>query len=318
MCKVSVIIPNYCHAAYLKQRIDSVLNQTYQDFEIVILDDKSPDDGASRKIIENYRDNPHVSHIVYNEQNSGSTFKQWDKGIKLAKGNYIWIAESDDFCAPTLLESLMNAIDENKDVVLAYSKSIWVDSEGIIIKNIHDTGVTRVYDTKHFIEWFMLLGNGVTNASSAIFRKDVALKIDKEYAQYKGAGDRLFWIKIAEQGNVAVVNAGLNFFRQHGDNTTARCYIKGINFFEDKRIFDYLVRKYFISKKKQIFVYQETLKFAKQIHFESDAVRQKVFKVWKIPFLLKIMIPFCKLYDSFIKKLHRHLTILFLLSLFLS
>lgn len=76
----------------------------------------------------------------------------------------------------------------------------------------------------------MLLGNGVTNASSAVFLKDAALNIDKEYAKYKGAGDRLFWIKIAEQGNVAVINEGLNYFRQHGDNTTSRCYVNGTNF----------------------------------------------------------------------------------------
>ena len=76
----------------------------------------------------------------------------------------------------------------------------------------------------------MLLGNGVTNASSAVFLKDAALKIDKEYAKYKGAGDRLFWIKIAEQGNVAVINEGLNYFRQHGDNTTFILCVFFINF----------------------------------------------------------------------------------------
>ena len=110
MYKVSVIIPNYCYAAYLEQRIDSVLSQTYQDFEVIILDDNSPDDGLSRMAFEKYRENPHVSHIVYNDENSGSTFKQWDKGISLAEGEYIWIAESDDYCSPLLLESLMKDI----------------------------------------------------------------------------------------------------------------------------------------------------------------------------------------------------------------
>jgi glycosyltransferase involved in cell wall biosynthesis len=73
---VSVIIPNYCHSQFLVQRIESVLNQTYQNFEVIILDDCSPDAGASKAVIEKYRGNPHVSHIVYNEENSGSTFKQ--------------------------------------------------------------------------------------------------------------------------------------------------------------------------------------------------------------------------------------------------
>ena len=72
--KVSVIIPNYRHARYLKERIDSVLEQTYRDFEVIILDDCSPDD--SQEIIETYRSREKIAHIVYNEHNSGSTFVQ--------------------------------------------------------------------------------------------------------------------------------------------------------------------------------------------------------------------------------------------------
>lgn len=69
----SVIIPNYNHAPYLHERIDSVLNQTFKDFEVILLDDKSQDDSCC--ILRSYENNPHVSHIVLNEQNSGSTFK---------------------------------------------------------------------------------------------------------------------------------------------------------------------------------------------------------------------------------------------------
>ena len=94
---VSVIIPNYNHAPFLKERIDSVLNQTYDNFEVIILDDKSTDN--SKEVIANYRGHSKISHIVYNEENSGSTFKQWQKGFSLAKGDYIWIAESDDVAA---------------------------------------------------------------------------------------------------------------------------------------------------------------------------------------------------------------------------
>ena len=63
---VSVIIPSYNHEKFLKERIDSVLNQTFQDFELIILDDLSPDN--SREIIESYRAHPKVSHIIFNEK----------------------------------------------------------------------------------------------------------------------------------------------------------------------------------------------------------------------------------------------------------
>ena len=98
---VSVIIPNYNHAPYLRQRIDSVLKQDYQDFEVILLDDCSKDD--SRQVLDSYRNHPKVSHVVYNEQNTGNTFIQWERGVNLAQGRYIWIAESDDVAELSLI-----------------------------------------------------------------------------------------------------------------------------------------------------------------------------------------------------------------------
>lgn len=76
---VSVLIPNYNHSIFLEERIQSVLNQKYQNFEVIILDDCSTDN--SKNVIDKYKHNPKISHIIYNEINSGSTFKQWNKGF---------------------------------------------------------------------------------------------------------------------------------------------------------------------------------------------------------------------------------------------
>ena len=92
MAKVSVVIPNYNHARFLPKRVDSVLRQTFQDFDLILLDDCSTDD--SRSILSKYADDPRVK-IEFNEVNSGSSFKQWNKGVGLARGEYVWIAESD-------------------------------------------------------------------------------------------------------------------------------------------------------------------------------------------------------------------------------
>ena len=78
---VSVIVPNFNHAPYLAQRIDSILAQTFADFELILLDDCSTD--SSREVIERYREHPKVAHIVVNERNSGSTFAQWRRGLAL-------------------------------------------------------------------------------------------------------------------------------------------------------------------------------------------------------------------------------------------
>ena len=113
---VTVIIPNFNHARFLDERIRSVLNQTYQDFEVMILDDCSTDN--SLEVINRYKNHPKVTQIVVNEQNSGSPFKQWQKGISMAKGELIWIAESDDSCEPTFLETLVKRC-QDREVVLA-------------------------------------------------------------------------------------------------------------------------------------------------------------------------------------------------------
>lgn len=168
---VSVVIPNYNHAKYLKERMDSILNQTYQNFEIIILDDCSSDN--SKEVIAKYKDNPHVSHIVFNENNSGKVFSQWQKGFGLAKGELIWISESDDKCLPTLLEELVKEFEYDSTLALAFTRTMYFNDKGIInvaygdIKNNNKECLSG----KRFINKYMAEGCYVTNASSAVFKK---------------------------------------------------------------------------------------------------------------------------------------------------
>ena len=104
--KVSVIVPNYNYARYLPIRLESILNQTFKDFELILLDDASTDN--SIQILENYRNHPNVSQLVVNKVNTGSPFQQWMKGILLARGEYIWIAEADDIADLQFLETCIN------------------------------------------------------------------------------------------------------------------------------------------------------------------------------------------------------------------
>ncbi|RZK27481.1 MAG: glycosyltransferase family 2 protein, partial [Hymenobacter sp.] len=128
--RVSVIIPNYNHARYLPQRIESVLGQSVRELEVILLDDCSPD--ASRQVIAQYASQDARIRVVLNEQNSGSTFKQWNKGFALARGEYVWVAESDDFAEPDLLARLLAPLVADPAVSLAYCNSFDVDEQGTV------------------------------------------------------------------------------------------------------------------------------------------------------------------------------------------
>ena len=97
MPRVTVVTPNYNHARYLPERIDSILAQTFQDFELLILDNASTDN--SREVIESYTSYQNV-RAAFNAENNGSPFKQWNLGLSQAKGEYVWFAESDDYADP--------------------------------------------------------------------------------------------------------------------------------------------------------------------------------------------------------------------------
>jgi len=126
MPRVSVITPNCNHARYLHQRPDSILNQTFQDFGLIILDDASTD--SSREVVELYTKDPRV-RAIFNAENSGSTFKQWNLGLSHAKGEYIRFAESDDYADPALLATLVDRVDRHPNVGLAVCQSRTVDQD---------------------------------------------------------------------------------------------------------------------------------------------------------------------------------------------
>ena len=214
---VSVIVPNYNHSKYLNQRIDSILSQSYQNFELIILDDKSKDN--SSQIIEQYRDHPKVSHIVLNEVNSGSTFKQWKKGIDLAKGEYIWIAESDDFANPIFLETLTTEINKDKAVVLAYCASALVNEESVEIGRegrVRKQGGPAIYKSNGIDECIneFFFHPIIPNASAVLFKKESYYKMNNDFLDFKICGDWLFWINICLDGNIVYFYDALSYFRQ--------------------------------------------------------------------------------------------------------
>jgi glycosyltransferase involved in cell wall biosynthesis len=212
MPRISVIVPNYNHERFLKLRIESILNQTFQDFEIIILDDCSTDN--SRDIIERYRSNIKITKIVYNEQNSGSTFKQWETGIALAKGDWLWIAESDDYAKSDFLESLIQLTEKYDNVGIAFSNSYKIDQDQqteelpVYMTSSYKDGVIEVRERLcHY--------NTITNASSCIINRKIAAEASKNLHKYKACGDWIFYTRILQHTNLAYSPRKLNYYRWH-------------------------------------------------------------------------------------------------------
>ncbi|MBK5721224.1 glycosyltransferase [Dysgonomonas sp. Marseille-P4677] len=241
---VSIIIPNYNHSPYLKQRIDSVLEQLFQDFELIILDDCSTDD--SRSIIDKYSSSNKISQIIFNEYNSGSTFLQWKKGFFLAKGKYIWIAESDDYADTSFLEKLVPLLEDNPDCNIAFSESYAIDEYNNILPDDWDRNKglkssVSEFDGKAFVRARMLFNNSIYNASMALFRKAALTYIDDRFMDFKYCGDWYFWNKVCFQGSVIRYNEKLNYFRQHAQKVTPKAEAEGKRFIEGKYVIEDMV-----------------------------------------------------------------------------
>ena len=278
---VSIIVPNYNHSEFLEERIQSILKQTFQDFELILLDDCSQDNGASKAVLERFRSNEHVSHIIYNEQNSGSTFKQWHKGFELAMGELVWIAESDDSCRETMLESLVAEFKRNERCVLAWCYSQMVNQYGEKYGKIlpDSDKVTRLKGSD-FIRKYMTFRNVVDNASAALFKKSVAQRLDKTYMEYTGAGDSLFWILLSHEGDVSIVQNPLNFYRRHEGVVTGIKFKDGTNFREEYRTLHYMLEHNYISKGRSKLVVWRNRRLINSTKFVDKNTAEEIKRLW--------------------------------------
>lgn len=252
--RVSVIIPSYNYARYLPQRIDSVLKQTFQDFEIILLDDASRDN--SREIIQQYAHHPHI-HAVFNEVNGGGVFQQWRKGMLLARGDLIWIAEADDFCEPEFLENLLPFFDD-PETALAYALSEAVNEEGQplpdfnyfkYVEEFSDTRWRSDYSARIDEELAagLALRNTIPNASAVVFRRDRALPLVDELLNYTTCGDWFFYTRLLHNARVGYSSRRLNHHRLHGGSVVSKT-VRSIAYFEDVlRIYTDLLPRYHLT-----------------------------------------------------------------------
>lgn len=222
---VSVIVPNYNHAPYLEERINSILGQSFQDFEVILLDDCSTD--GSRRILERFASHNERIRFVPNQTNSGSPFAQWNKGVELAQGAFIWIAESDDAAEPELLEENVRMLQENPTVGLAFCQSKLVNERGEFLRTYAED-YSFLFDSNRWEASFVGGGkeecarylvqhNTIPNASAALMRKEVYQKVGGADPTWRLNGDWYFYAKLLLQSDVAYSPKVLNTFRVHAN-----------------------------------------------------------------------------------------------------
>ena len=227
---VSVIVPNYNHARYLPERLASIFGQTFKDVEVILLDDASTD--GSLDVLEQHRDRADV-RIVRNENNSGSTFQQWLKGLDLARADIVWIAESDDRSDPEFVTVLLEAM-RDPGVKVAYADSYVIDADSRVVgdytsteylTSLSRTKWTRDYEVSAEREINDGLGvkNTILSASSVMFRKfELPASARQQLEGMKVAGDWYFFIHAMAGGNVFYTPRKLNYHRRHQESVVGK------------------------------------------------------------------------------------------------
>jgi len=201
---ISVILPVFNAELYLKESIDSILNQTYQNFELIIINDKSTD--SSKDIILNYSD----KRINYYEnlKNEGLVFTL-NRGLKIAKGIFITRMDADDVSLPFRFKKQVDFLKSNQDIDLIGSFYYTIDKNGKVLNRVK-------YPLNHDDIKFGLIFNSVLCHPSIMFRRKL---IDLNYFFYENeyfpAEDYYLWTCLVNKIKIGNINDFLLLYRIH-------------------------------------------------------------------------------------------------------
>jgi glycosyltransferase involved in cell wall biosynthesis len=226
---VSIVFTSYNHREYLKQALNSLVNQTYPNLEIIIIDDCSTD--GSQEILKEYEHYDNIN-LKLETKNSGSYVKASNYGASFAKGEYILFAQCDDFAEANQIETLIKEFEKNPSVGVVFSKSQLVDEKGIVFSDdfvgrektfkeaVNRKGLILGAKMKEFLSFSCV----IPNLSAALIKHDLFKEINGLSDQYLVVADWEFWLDLTEITDFYYVPQPLNYFRQHA--TTIRSSIK--------------------------------------------------------------------------------------------
>lgn len=201
---VTVYITNYNYDQYLRTAIESVLNQNFRDFELIIIDDGSTD--RSREIIREYADH-HKTRVIFQE-NKGLN-KSIDVAIKAARGQYVMRLDADDFLDENALLVLTRELEVDDDTALVFPDYYYVDENDEVIgqERRNDFSDVTVQDRP-------------AHGACTLFRKRVLEEVGSYNTDYTCQDGYDIWVKIINKYDVKNVNLPLFYYRQHDDSLT--------------------------------------------------------------------------------------------------
>lgn len=199
--KISVIMPVYNGEKYLREAVDSILAQTFTDFEFIIIDDGSTD--STPRILDSYTD-PRIIRIN-NIQNVGMS-SSLNIGITHAKSEYIARMDADDISLPDRFEKQVAFLDHNLQIGVAGSSIKIIDEEGQI------TGSSSFQTDPELMEWVLLFGSPLAHPS-VMMRTEVVLKLGGYSTKYLTSADYEFWGRLSKHTKIGILPECLLFYR---------------------------------------------------------------------------------------------------------
>jgi glycosyltransferase involved in cell wall biosynthesis len=207
--KVSVIIPAFNRARYIRQTVESVLGQTYPNIETIVVDDGSSD--GTRGILEEYQDK--ITLLQHPQGQNRGQSASINLGLSRAEGDYIAILDSDDYWEPEKTEIQTAYLEQHPDVGLVYANGTAVNSNGEFLYNI--------YPARHDEESRpekILLDCYIHLPSNSMLRKSVLDRAGRFDESFRAAQDHDMLIRIAEITRLGYINKSLYHYRRHQES----------------------------------------------------------------------------------------------------
>ena len=215
--KVSVIIPSYNHEKYIKKCVDSILNQTYKDFELIVIDDGSTD--KSVEILEKYGE-----RIRFIRKKNSGLNSSLNLGISLARGDYISILGSDDYWFENTLEREVFILDSNYDVGVVYSDEYFIDENDRITGRV-GKGINR---KSGMITPDLFMGNFIS-ATMVMYRKKCFDKVGMFDENLLITSDYDMSLRLSMHYKFYYNNEVLGCYRIHKKSTSQKKQVKKLS-----------------------------------------------------------------------------------------